>query len=320
MRALLVLLVFCATALAGPSALAAGDPRKAEADALFAEGKALYERESFDEALDKLDESYRVYPSPNTLVAIARVEQLLGRNVAATRHLREALKQPLLSPNNVPAARQRLAELEALVGRVEVQGPAGMKVSVGDLEARLPLEEPIDVEPGLVTARGELEGREYEASVESRAGEVVTMTFAPTSAEVAAMHVAPPAEPEASWWTTRRTLGVVVGGLAVVAAGVGGGFLAKAEGHVSDGNRIERATPEPCADVSSAACSDYQAAFDGFESSQKTAMISFIGAGALAVTSVALLFWPDGRKETARKGARMRVAPTVGGLSLTGTF
>ena len=100
------------TVVAVPGPAHADDPRRADADRLFAEGMARHQRGDEDAALGKFKEAYQAFPRPNTLMAIAREEHLLGLCVAAVRHYREALGNAMLHPENRVLAREYVAAHE----------------------------------------------------------------------------------------------------------------------------------------------------------------------------------------------------------------
>jgi hypothetical protein len=151
----------------------------------------------------------------------------------------------------------------------------------------------------------ELPGRATAPS-SSRANDSV-VTFTPP----------PPRVGETSFWTTRHAVGVSVGALAVVSAGVGAVLLVAREGHVSDATSIASANPRACADVHSALCQDFKGADDAKSATETGAIVSFVTAGVLGAASAALLLWP---KSSSSVGGRARIVPTGRGLSVVGSF
>jgi hypothetical protein len=308
-------------------ARAQDNPRKAQAEPAFQEAVKLHEQKRPLEALEKFQKAYAIYPSPNTLVNIAREEQVLGRNLEALRHYREALKMPLLNPQSASVAKQYVSELEPMLGRVELRGPKGLAVTIEGHGYALPVTEPLDVEPGTVVAEGKLGDTRYQGRTVAVAGRSVAleMTALPpgsaatdhSSSGSAVFTPPPPVDGERSFWTTRRTIGVTLGALAVVGAGAGVGFLVAREGHVSDEKDIASTSPLVCADVQSPACGDFKDAGAAKDATETGAVVSFVAAGALGIGAAALLLWPDRSSSTA---ARARVLPTGRGLSVVGTF
>lgn len=312
-----------ATLISG-SAVGQEDPRKGQSTPIFEEGLKLADRGKNAEALAKFRESYAVYPSPNTLFNIGRTEHLLGKPVEALRDYREAVKNPILNPQMVERGKKYIAELEKVVGRVEVTGPGGQFVVVNGVEYILPLKAPLDVEAGRVVVKGE--GIERTADV--GAGELVKVDVSPETSESApassskaqgtpAPLVEPPREREEGFWTTRHTLGVVSAGLAVAGAALGTGLLLAREGHVSDAEDAVRANPGLCTVPSSAACTSYEDSKSSANAAGTGALISYIAAGAFGVGAVVLL-WPSGESKSTT--GQVRVTPFGTGLSFSGSF
>ena len=108
-------------------ARAQDDPRKAQAEAVFAEGLKEHDAQHEEAALGKFEEAYKIYPSPNVLFNIGREEHLLGRWLEAIRNYRAALANELLNPNNVALAKTYIRELQTKLGRVEVTAPAHLE-------------------------------------------------------------------------------------------------------------------------------------------------------------------------------------------------
>ena len=316
----IVLALLTLSALAG----AQDDPRKAQAEAVFMEGVKLHDAGKDVEALTKYQKAYDIFPTANILFGIARLEQVLGRSLDAIRHLREAMRSPLLHPANRDLGKKYLVELEGKLGRVDIKGPKGLSCTVAGREYILPLAEPIDVVPDTIEVVGKLGDVRYDGRATAPLGRVTDIAMkaagAPTSPPaVPAPHpevqVEPPAEPGASFWTTRRAVGASLGGLAVVAAGVATGFLVARGGHLSDGKDVVAATPQPCVRPSDASCSAYDDARSGFQSAGTGAAISFIASGVLLGAGAAFFFWPDAKRQTS-----VRLVPADRGVSLVGTF
>ncbi len=299
----------------------ADDPRKTEAEALYAEAKTLHERERYAEALEKFQYSYKVYPSPNTLVAVAREEQLLKRNLAALRHLREALKQPLLSPNNVPAATQRVAELEPLLGRVAIRGPAGVRVHVEDLDVRLPLEEPLDFEPGPITIRGELEGKRYAARLTAEAGQIATAELKLEGSADTIATPPPSYASEGSSWTPGKTLGVVLG---VASLASFGGALGLRLAASSEAESVREAAKDPtaaqgCEGVGSPACDRARSSADSERALKNASTGLLVGGGVLAAGALGFFFlWPRSRPTSHSLSVHPSVGAGFGAVSVHG--
>jgi hypothetical protein len=309
-------------------ALAQDDPRKAQAELLFQEGLKLHDKDREAEALEKFQKSHAIYPSPSTLVSIGREEQLLGRPLDALRHYRLALKQPLLNPKYAQLAKQYIAELEIRFGKVTVTGPSGTKLSLYGETLRLPLEEPLDVEPGTLLLRGDHDGKLFEGSVLAVAGETVSLDL--KSAAVAstapppggaAVVTPPPEEPAPSWWTTEKTAGVVLGALSLASFG---GFVGFRVAAGSKGDDVDAAAKDPsaangCKGVSSPACDRVN---DGAASERDLTNVSTgMLIGGLALGAAATFFlWPRAKSNAASVTVTPQINATASTLVVGGSF
>jgi hypothetical protein len=306
---LLGLLLMCSAARADD------DPRRKQAEPAFLEGLALHDAGREAEALGKFQKAYEIYPSPNALFQIARSEQLLGLPLDALRHYREALQSRLLHPKNLELGKGFVAELEGRLARVVIVGPAATKCRVAGADITLPLAEALDVEPGEIVASCTSGDGKQDGRATAVRGQLVRIELrSPTRSEALASEP-PPLAPTRGFWTTRHTVGVALGGIAVVAAGVGGVFVGSREGHVADGKDVLAATAQPCAQPGAPSCAAYDDARSGVKSAETGAVVSFGAAAALGVTALVLILWPEQQRE-----ARMRVLPLGRDLSLTGTF
>lgn len=299
------------------------DPRRARAEALYAEGLRLHDADREAEALAKFKEAHAAYPSPNILVSLARTEQLLGRHVDALRHYREALKNPLLNPNHQALVRDHVKGLEAVVGRLRVEAPAGAKLAVdgAPLASPAPLRDPVEVDPGAhrVTATPEA-GAPLEATVNVRAGEIATVQLRPAGAAPDAPTVGttpPPSDAErtspgvARWVVAGSLVGVGVAGL------VGAGVVAASRAGDRDTLDAQQASsPGVCADRASAACAERQDLLDTMAAKQTTSLVLGVsGAALVAGGVVAFLVWPTSAARVAPYAG-----PAGGGLVLSGAF
>jgi len=289
------------------------DPRKAEASAIFDEGNELADAGQMEAALEKFEKAYAVYPAPNALLNVARQEQLLGRRLKALRHYREALRSPLLAPKGAEIAKKFILELEVGYGRVDVKGPSGTVVKLGEEEVTLPLPEPLDVEPGKVTVSGRIAGQRHEETVTVAAGQVATVRLrGPLGAPGTVT------EEKKDFWTPEHITGVALGGAAVVAAGIGIGFLAAHNSHASDANGFASSVNYVCTPNTTNTCGSYQSSKDSANSAKTGEIISFVAAGALAVGAAVLLVPWQFKKEGSHVSAR--VIPTGQGILIDGAF
>jgi hypothetical protein len=314
--------VLCASARPA----AADEASKEKAESLFKEGVRLMKEEKWEAAREALKEANLNYVTASGLYNLAVAEEKTHRTVEALAHLRAYLAHPKADAKNVLQVRNVMwPELYRATGHLRIKGVTTSvlldRFVVG--EGRIPDE--VDVTPGEHTL--ESDGRRITVVV--AAGDVKDVDFAavaraapppvaapPVQSPPPDTLVSPPVEEARSFWTPRHTTGVALGGLALVAAGVGAGFLVAREGHVSDGRDALGTDRSPCRDPNAASCAQYDGARDGIKSSELGASVAFGVGGALALTSAVLLLWPE------RKGnvARVQLLPGARDLWLVGTF
>jgi hypothetical protein len=321
------------------------DPRKKEAAQLYEEGLKLHDKDKEAEALEKFQKSYAIYPSPNTLVSIAREEQLTGKALDALRHYREALKQPLLNPKNATLAKQYIVELEPKFGRVTVTGPSGTKVTIAGVTARLPMDEPVDVEPGNLAIEGDHDGKTLVgtgsvaagkfASIELKAKDEPTAvgpaTPPPSTQPPTHDHVVepPPVAPSerTSFWGWRSITGLSLVGVGVIGVGLGfvfnGQKSSKQDAVAADNEKLGNSTTACAVASPPPACDSLRQDNSDLNSASSRTTVSFVaggialGVGAAFLASAAI--WPHQKDASAA-----RIVPVAGpreaGLILVSDF
>jgi tetratricopeptide (TPR) repeat protein len=185
------------------------------AEVLFHEGRRALERDDFARACRKFRESQRLDPGAGTLMNWATCEEKLGKVASAWQHFHEALD--LLAPGDdrVAFARARAAELERRLPRLtlELHADAPDDTEVrrnGVLLGKASLGSALPVDPGKV-----------ELSVRAPGHRVTRYVVRIAAGEQRKLVVRPgaPLPEEQSDPSGRNTLGWVVGGVGVVAAG-----------------------------------------------------------------------------------------------------
>jgi hypothetical protein len=303
MRLILNIVIVSALISLPRLASAQEDARRAQAEAVFAEGLKLHDANRDADALAKYRQAYAVYPTPNILFAIARLEQVLGQSLTAVVHFREALKSPILHPRNQELGKGYIAELEKKLARVILVGPAGLRVMVAGKEHRLPLDGVVDVEPGPVDARAELEGRTYIGRVETLAGTQAILELKLVQNTPGGGAATPPdgqtfvEPPSAGAEPSHATRNVVAGTLAAV--GLVGlvaavAFRVSSEGKISDAIAFrDSVAGGPCASRSLPTCERYASMLDDVQSSRYLSTALFIGGGVFLAGGAAAFFaWP----------------------------
>jgi hypothetical protein len=317
--------------LTSSSANAAGDTPQQIAESHLRAGLKLYDQANYESARLEFLQAQAVFPRPSLLRNLALCELKTNRPLEAIQHLRAYLGDPSTTAEKRENAKKNLDEAFAKTGHVSIHAADGATISVDGQaqQGTAPFRDPIDTLPGRHVLEARLADRTASRDVDAGAGVVsdIDLRFeekavAPPSAAPVPVPAsstydvgAPPAAYGPSFWTTRHTVGVVVGGLAVVAAGAGGAFLLARNGHVSDGKDALATNSRPCAQPTDPACAKYDAARDGIKSTQVGAAISFGAFAALGVTAAVLIFWPEQKRE-----ARLRFLPVGRDFSVMGTF
>ncbi len=128
----------------------AGDS-KADSDKLFLEGLHLFEAKDFTGARQKFADAYGKYPSPNSLLNLARSEQLSSRCVDAIAHYRAYIAlpdNPRISAGDRGSARIKLSECLGKIGRIQVDAPVRAHVTIDGFAVSWRPGETLDVAPG----------------------------------------------------------------------------------------------------------------------------------------------------------------------------
>lgn len=274
----------------------AQDPRKAEAERFFKAGLEAHDRNDEEAALAEFKKAYDVYPSPNALFEIGRTEKLLGKQLAALRHLRAATKNDLLHPKNQELAKQAIAELERHLARVEIVGPAGTKVAVADLEITLPAE-PIDVEPGPCIAAATIDGARVERKVVAQAARTTRLELAREGAATPPPppngHDTRPRSTESE--PTSSTKWIVSGSLAAAGVGglvLGGFFLAQGNSAFDEASGL-RYPSGGCGGSTDPACARGKELRSDRDSAATLSSVGFVVGGVFLAASIAtLVLWP----------------------------
>lgn len=321
--ALSIVLATIVVARAG-QASADDDPRKKAAESTFQEGVRLHQQGKNEEALAKLKQAYETYPSPNTLSGIARVEQALGRDLEALRHYREAIRNPLMHPENAERARASAKELEKHLARVDVKGPVGLSVTIDGARYVLPLVEPLDVRPDTMTIAGTLGDARYEGRATAIVGRTTEIEMKPVQAPGASGAApAPPVANETKSYPvvideSNATRNVVAGSLVavgLVGLGLGVGFTAGANSASDDLARAKASAgpnaDQACASVRTSECDARAQAADDLARNTNVARAMFIG-GTVAVVGgvIAFFVWPKTKESRAPETSR--IAPLIG--------
>jgi hypothetical protein len=309
----------------------ANDPALAEA--LFQEAKQLATAGKFAEACPKFEASYRADKTLGTLLNLADCHEQIGKVATAWAEWNEAIElAKRTGDDRVPYATDRRDKLTARLPKLEVRvkSPvAGLAVFRGD--TRIPVgayNTPIPVDPG----KHEITVQRDDAVLDRRSVETSEGQSATVELDLAAIDAAHPAPKTPPGGTgggsgtdpgadrpmetsSQKTIGFIIAGVGVVGLATAGVLELVA---ISNKNQADE--PDQCVNKY---CSP-----QGLDSADRAKNFAEIGqwvaVGGLVVTAVGvtLILTAPSPQPAKRAGVEVApwVAPTGGGLSLSGTL
>jgi hypothetical protein len=255
-----VLLASLWTLNAAVASAAPSETDRSVAQSLFEEGKRLMSAGKHAEACPKLEESQRLDPGGGTLLNLALCHELSGKIATAWAEFNEALSLARRDgrQDRIKAAQEHIAALAPKLPALTlvVSSPAeGQELRMdGAVVGRAAWGTPLSVDPGSHELRVKAPGKkEWTSTVTIGVGEKRTLSVPEletaegptTEGGVAprAGHREPGVPDEtpaksAPASNARRTAGWVVGGVGVVALGVGGYFGLQAFAKRKDSNEL----------------------------------------------------------------------------------
>lgn len=319
---------------AGPPVATPAPTREERAEALFQEGKRLFEAGEYAAACAKLAESDALDPTISTLGLLAGCHEREGRLATAWQeYLTTAERAARAGDSRADFARERAAALEPRLPRLQIKlerpEPGVEVLRDGVAVPAAELGKAIPVDPGVheIVARA-VDGRERRQTITARESALALVTIpafgSPRSAAGAPGPGpkgpdAPPPEPGVS--NTRRNIALITGGLGLAGVGVGIGFglAAMAKGIEARTLQDTCRTQEQCARGEQLSGEAFSAA---------TVSSISVGAGLAGLGASALLLLLPGGGDGGggdERGARaVRVTPVVGagagGALVTGRF
>jgi hypothetical protein len=299
------------------SAQAGGDA--SAATELFRQGREALETKDYATACAKFDESYRLDPHVGTLISLAECEEAIGKLARARAHWQQAIGLAhSVGDRREAFAGEKFGAIDPRVPRLTLRrgasAPPALTVSRDDMEiGGASFDSPLPVEIGPHTVSVSAVGfATNTVTVELKEGESKEVVLEPGAPlpppppveEPAKPVVEPPAPEAPPRPSPLRPIALAVGGVGVVALGVGT-FLgvqvieAKSQGDCSsNGNSCNGALRE--GNVSN---------------------VAFASGGVLLVTAAAFWFLAP---TTQSKKPVVRVTPGVGaravGIGLEGAF
>lgn len=330
-RPIALLLVVAAVASASPVYAQKSADQKAVAEALFRDGRKLFQANKFAEACPKFEESYRLDPSPGTQVNLATCHEKEGKLATAWSEFKDVLARATLDnrPEREKTARERIAAIEPKLGKLVIDiAPAnvvpGLTVTRSGVSVTsAALGTPLPVDAGNYAVQVTAPGfKPWDTKVEVTNGKetrvsIPALVKVPVDAPpVAKVEEEPKETPPPPPPSNKRTIGFIAAGVGVVGLGVGTifGVRTLSKKSASDDNCI-------------GGCTDKGAKLMDEAYSASTISNIGIGVGLVGVgVGTYLILTSDSAKaaEPAAKAPSWRIAPSVGkdggGVAVGGAF
>jgi hypothetical protein len=293
---------------------------RALAQSLFDEGKKLMGEDKYAEACPKLAESQRLDPGLGTLLNLAVCHQKEGKTATAWADFNDAAVQAKKDgrPDREAFAREQIAALDPKLSRLTVtvvpatSSLAGIEVTLdGAKIGKGAWGSSVPVDPGKHTIQASAPGKTaWSGSVDVGPDGDKKAIEIPALADSAVVTTTTPEAPAAdtSSGSSRKTIGLVVAGVGVVSLGVGAVFGLRASSKWSERN--ENCPAGQC----------NEKAVEAFNDTKSAATIAniTIAVGVVAVAAGAVVFLTA--PSSSEKKTSIKVAPTLGGLQVLGTF
>jgi len=292
---------------------------RALAETLFFTARGMMEAGRYAEACGKLTESYRLDPAAGTLLNLAVCNQKIGKIASAWGEFRDAQAEArrMNRPDREKLATDGIAAIEPELPFLAIDVPPLVRVIRGIeiLRNGVPLQSAAwDTE--LPVDPGDVEVIERAPGYKPRMLHVTVAAKQHATLAAVPLDLAPIDRPPVSFWTGKRTTGLILVLAGVAAAGGGSAFgiLATNDKKKSDDNCPTYAGEIRC----------QQAGVDAMNKANTEAWISNIGFG-LAAVGVGLgsyLFLSGGAKEQPPSTVSWAVSGGPGGAMgrLTGRF
>jgi hypothetical protein len=301
----------------------------AAAQLLFDDGKRLLSEGKYHEACPKFEESHRLAPNGGTLTNLAECLELDRRFASAWLRYKE-LAARANAAHQAPAEKRALdkaAALEPKLARLTIATSAvanvdrleilrdGAKVDRPEWDLAVP----IDSGEHRIEARAPGYAGWSQTVTVTEAGPL-SVSIPPLARENTDAQAAPPPEiakpivEPAPTTSTQRTIGLIVAGTGVVAAGVGIVF-----GLVASSKNDDALRPENCPEAMRCRASGL-ALTEEAKDAATVSTVSFVAAGIL-LAGGAFLFFTAPR---AQPSQALRVVPRIGartgGIAFEGAF
>ncbi|APR76694.1 Hypothetical protein A7982_02041 [Minicystis rosea] len=306
-RPLLAALLLC---LAVPSQTAYAQPRVSESDkatarTLAREGYGALDKKDYAGALERFTRADALFHAPTVTLGLARAQVGLGKLVSAEGTYKKLLAEPVppgAPPVVVKAIDDAKKELEALEKQiphitVRIKGGTAPKVTLDGAElpaATLGAAQSVD--PGKHVIHAESAGfapRDVEVTLAEGASEVVSIELTGTPKQ-------PVPAPAASFWTTRRKIGIAAGGVGILSLGASIGVGVAALGKRS---ALQKACPDP-----NNCPSSQQPVIDSYHTLGNASLATMIIGGAGIAAGAILVLLPSKEKPVEKAS----ITPVIG--------
>jgi len=296
--------LFLAGGLAASSPAAAQDAsNKAAAEALFRDGRTLYDQGKYPAACAKFAESQKLDPAPGTLLNLGGCYEKNGQTASAWATFKEAMAAAHVKGRTdwEDLARTRAAALEPTLSRLTIAVASkadGLAVTRdGNAVGSAEWGTAIPVDPGSHVVDAQAPSRKpFHQSIDVPSGGAsLTVTVNEMDPADEGGGGTPGPETPSSSGSTQRTIGFVVGGLGVIGIGIGTVFGLSAMSKENDATKNHCDASDHCDQTGVQLGKDAQSA--------ATASTIAFAVGGVAIAGGVLLYF------TAPKGSS---APTVG--------
>jgi hypothetical protein len=302
----------------------AHDPVAAEA--LFHAGRTLVDQGKYAEACPKFDESEKLDPAAGTLINLADCNEHVGKLAVAWEEWQEALDMLAPGDDRIPETKRRFAAIDARVPRLvlHLTTPSSSARVVRDgVDLGGAFDVPLPMDPGkhaIHIVEPSHDDATYDVTLAEKETKKIDVAMGKEKGDEGVVTKPKPpivdATPSDDPGASRRKIAWIVGGVGVVALGVGvvGGLVALHDKSVVDG------------ECPSNACS--QKGYDAAQSGHKWATVSTIatigGVAAIGVSIVLLVTAPHATTSTsvtsnATPTSVIAPTPIAGGAALIWT-
>ncbi len=289
---------------------------RALAEMLFFTARGLMEAGRIPEACAKLTESYRLDPAAGTLINLAVCHEKEGKIASAWGEFHQSIAEARKAnrPEREKLATERVAAIEPDLPFLTITVPDEVRKIPGLVISRngVPLNAAawsteLPVDPGQV----EIEERAPDYKLKTLTVTIANKQHSTIAAE--GLELAPIFRPPPPYWTTKRTVGVIMFGAGLASAGVGTYFGITA---LNDKTSSDQNCPNDAAGVQR--CNS--AGVSNMNNASTAAWVSdiTIGVGAAAALAGAYLFLTGGA-DTQEGAPGPALPPAAGKLNWTVT-